>query len=349
MLVKENWNAGDTVEADDINEIGSVANLLRHITMTAGHTVAAGDSLGVLPVPVAEVLRDTSTSGSATGSSASPTTFSFTVGNNSNRILVIFTDDTGGNFGPDAVTGITYAGDALTQISWSGDGAYGSFTSNRCQAWYLLNPDVGANNIVMTYANATSRAIRRHVFSFYNVSAVASVGSSSNPAGSPAAIALSVAPTTNGSVLVGMEKGDLTASTVIANNISTEDTGSAGWCNPVYPISIRTINLSSGGNAAMAIQLTPVMTSATYKVYKTAGGFATRATGFVGFASEAADLDDPVVVTVNGVEANQSGLTPGAIYYVSDTEGDIGSSAGSTSQKVGKALSATQLLIINDV
>lgn len=50
----------------------------------------------------------------------------------------------------------------------------------------------------------------------------------------------------------------------------------------------------------------------------------------------------------SGVVQGFTGLTPNAKYYVQNTEGTIGTSAGSTTILVGKAISATELLIIHD-
>lgn len=49
-----------------------------------------------------------------------------------------------------------------------------------------------------------------------------------------------------------------------------------------------------------------------------------------------------------GVVTGLSGLTAGAIYYLSNTVGAISTTAGTVTKKIGRALSATTLLIIND-
>lgn len=76
----------------------------------------------------------------------------------SNRILFVTT--MGSNGASDVITGITYNGDALTKIGNSQKG-----TSNRFHAlWYLVNPDTGANNIVVS-ASATD-IIKAHGASY---------------------------------------------------------------------------------------------------------------------------------------------------------------------------------------
>lgn len=66
---------------------------------------------------------------------------------------------------------------------------------------------------------------------------------------------------------------------------------------------------------------------------------------FIGFASAAITAGNSGVVVVGGIMTGLSGLTTGVTYYLQDTAGAIGSSAGSVSRKIGLALSSTTLLI----
>lgn len=70
-------------------------------------------------------------------------------------------------------------------------------------------------------------------------------------------------------------------------------------------------------------------------------------TAFIGFAEEAITKDSTGSVVISGVVSGQSGLTPGTRYYLSSTPGAISSSAGGNTVKVGKAVSATELLLTN--
>lgn len=69
---------------------------------------------------------------------------------------------------------------------------------------------------------------------------------------------------------------------------------------------------------------------------------------FIGFAKTTVAKDAAALVVTSGVLGGFSGLTTGSTYYLTDGWGTIGTSAGTTSKKVGKAISATELLIIND-
>lgn len=72
------------------------------------------------------------------------------------------------------------------------------------------------------------------------------------------------------------------------------------------------------------------------------------ANNFIGFAAENIATSTSGLVTINGIDNNQSDLTVGAIYYLSDTSGAISSIAGTISRKIGLAVSSTQILIKHD-
>lgn len=70
-------------------------------------------------------------------------------------------------------------------------------------------------------------------------------------------------------------------------------------------------------------------------------------TNFIGFAFEDASLGETISVLVTGQTSSLSGLTVGSAYYLSDTSGEISTTPGSVSKKIGLSLSATSLLILN--
>lgn len=82
------------------------------------------------------------------------------------------------------------------------------------------------------------------------------------------------------------------------------------------------------------------------RAYKADSDVASLATGFCGFAYAAASAAANVTLQYSDVMSGFAGLTIGSTYYVNATPGAIGTSAGSTSKKVGIAISATQLLIL---
>lgn len=79
----------------------------------------------------------------ANGLAGTTITFSHTVAAGNGRALVVVT---GGRNGAN-VSAVTYNGDALTKIGERDDG------STEVQIWYMLDPDVGTANIVVTKAS----------------------------------------------------------------------------------------------------------------------------------------------------------------------------------------------------
>ena len=70
-----------------------------------------------------------------------------------------------------------------------------------------------------------------------------------------------------------------------------------------------------------------------------------RNSNFIGFAISTTTAGQQVPYQQTGIMAGFSGLTPGLTYYLSNTTGAISTSPGTTSVRVGIAISATQLLI----
>lgn len=62
-------------------------------------------------------------------------------------------------------------------------------------------------------------------------------------------------------------------------------------------------------------------------------------------APEDAVDGDMIDVCVYGPVEGYTGMTPGAIHYVSDTAGEIGTGAGSNTKRIGWAISATALFV----
>ena len=70
-----------------------------------------------------------------------------------------------------------------------------------------------------------------------------------------------------------------------------------------------------------------------------------RANTFIGFVEASVISGDPAVVTSGAVINFLTGLTAGSLYYLSDTTGQISTTNGSQSRLIGRALTATKLLI----
>lgn len=105
------------------------------------------------------------------GSTGSSITISLTVGNNNNRLLVVgvMSEEPGAPTGNLVVSGITYDGVALTKID--ADQETGASTT-RCELWYLLNPNTGTHNVVITFTGSIQGAFGGAI-SYYGVKQVA--------------------------------------------------------------------------------------------------------------------------------------------------------------------------------
>lgn len=68
---------------------------------------------------------------------------------------------------------------------------------------------------------------------------------------------------------------------------------------------------------------------------------------FIGFANSNINKNFSGPVSISGLIEKLSGLTPGSKYYIQDTAGNIGTSAGTTTIKCGVAITSTTLLITN--
>lgn len=83
------------------------------------------------------------------------------------------------------------------------------------------------------------------------------------------------------------------------------------------------------------------------KAYRADATVAATADSAIGMQLGAVDVGDAASIQVGGiVDLSTLSLTKGAIYYLQDTAGDIGTSAGTVTKKIGFAVSDTELLII---
>lgn len=125
---------------------------------------------------------------------------------------------------------------------------------------------------------------------------------------------------------------------------------------------VTVINTSGGYSSGSAMSLnTPNWTAydsgnddfnfATFiskegNVFKAEADYEVLTDGFVGFARAAANAAATVEAQLTGVVYKASwGLTEGKQYFLTDTAGAIGSTAGTYSKKVGKALTTEKLFI----
>lgn len=328
---------GTTYPAGDGSGLTNVPTGFIKQILTAGQTLAAGQAVNLLPFPAADIAFDAKT---AINFSSTGNTSTFAVANNNNRFLIVATSNiTGGK----SVSAITYNGVGLTRL------VHQTGVGTVLDLWYLVAPATGSNSLVFTMS--ASDTCYASVYSYYNCAQQAPEADTAvqSIAGGPANAI--VTPLTNGALVFGLSNISVTGGTAAANNVQnnssqlyTSDSG------PIYPPSAQNLVTSdpgAGNIGAIVASIAPVAAGSVARVYKASSAVAINTNGLVGFADGAATVGNTVSVCLGGVEVNLSGLTVGAFYYLNDTPGTIGISAGTVSRKIGIAISATQLLITN--
>ena len=123
------------------------------------------------------------------------------------------------------------------------------------------------------------------------------------------------------------------ATTGTGQGTSTTSDSGANWADNTGPL-YTTLNFQE------------TTAGLIYLANSTSNNF--RANNFIGFANANISASSSGIVIVSGVASGFTSLSSGSTYYLNDTNGTIGTSAGSQSRKIGIALSATTLLIKHD-
>jgi hypothetical protein len=124
-----------------------------------------------------------------------------------------------------------------------------------------------------------------------------------------------------------------------------------GYANGVaYLRSLGVWSTPAGGSITdlhFQINMAQFSTASGPRVLKTEAdsSYSYRYNNFIGFAMETISNGGNVRVYLSGAANSLTGLTVGSVYYLSNTPGLIGTSAGSNSVKVGRAIKTTSLLI----
>lgn len=287
-------------------------------------------------------------------SSGTTVTKSFTTGNNANRILIVAIDS---NIAPSTVT---YGGIAMTSLISQAltDGSYTLYT------YYLIAPATGANNIIVTLGSTGNANI--HIRSYYNAKQTGQPDTSGKNVAGTNTVANSLSTVANGSRIVafgaggtGWTSGTMTSITNAPNNFQSSSANvpvSDSDTIIVFPGTTsvtNTIPAQLGGSghvgiiqisiAPATIPLQAVVPSSSVSVAFGQNLY----TAFIGFAASTVSAGINVGVIIGGIATGLSALTPNTKYYLNDTVGTIGTSAGTNSKSVGIALSATTILVAN--
>lgn len=313
----------------------------------AGDSLTANEAVVVSPYAQSDggIKRDNEV---ASASSS----YGITIGNNSNRILIVITADNSGG----TISAVSAGGNAMTNInSYAGSGGY-------IKTWFLANPPTGSVTITITGAALMGSSAR----SFYNASQSAPTQFSNGNTTSAPPLNLGTLTATNqcSAILVfgvsaNMSSSSFTGSVDAStqNNVFTNNgsqyTGSAwGGVKFANTVSTPTVNFASGSGtwavSGVAMVIAPATAPALGLIKATASntginGALTEVVGFV-YATKAVGSTDVKLYLPNGEVPGFSSLTAGSVYYLSNTAGAIATSAGTTSKKVGVASATTKLI-----
>lgn len=237
----------------------------------------------------------------------------------SNKLLVAFMMNAGSSGNPAEPSGITWNGQALTkrQVQASAD-------RRSCTAWYLVVGDLAVDTTAtLTVSGATAPGFNVGTVQWFDITNA----DQSNP----------IADSANAS--------DPTITALTPNQAIHLVLTAAS--------ADQTITLPSGYTSALALTTGGWNRSAGYAYVSGVGDFTVAwswtattdeesAAVVIKNAGSATDCN----IVVGGILAGFSGLTPNAKYYLSNTAGAISTSPGSTSILIGKAISATEIVII---
>lgn len=325
---------------------------------TAGESITGATA----PVPVSlstyqsdgGILLDSKVNGSfsITTGGFSGNTSNITVAANSNKKLVI---------------AITWIGNgAISTVKWN---TTESMTLAKSQTYnyggvdfkiyiyYLDNPTAttAAVSIVGSGDGSHSATGQYAIYSYYNtLTGIGSTDGHSDSSGNIVTVTNTITPAGLGSKIISAAITGSTSSSIV--NIGSNQYTASGYLfgdgGIVFPVKSTSFSLTTSNSALASVEIKP-FTTAIYAVKKSSSSSVTNIdegnlyTTFVGFATTTASANASITIQTNSIVGGFSGLVAGSIYYINDTAGTIGTTAGSNTKKVGLAVSTTELLIEN--
>lgn len=247
---------------------------------------------------------------------------SFTVNAGTSRVLYIqfsFENVTGA---PTMPTAVSWNGSALTQVA--------SITSNRTgiSIWRLvLGTSASGTTGTIVFSGHTATAqldVFAAVYQFVDQTTPELATDTTVTTGSTTSITDDVTPTQAYTLVIAGFSTDLTGAPTLDGRLTIRQSNTTSFRNYQSDGYVR-------GSAAKQI----------VAAYSSSASLQTSLAVVLKNAVSTA-----AVVHMMGVIGGFTGLTPGAKYYLSNTIGAISTTPGTTSIYLGKAVSATELLII---
>lgn len=256
--------------------------------------------------------------------STGATTFSHTLQAGTDRVVVVFIAAQVSSGSVTAPSGVTWNGNAMTQQGSTQDAALNQMTVWRYAAGTGIEV---TGNVVVTGLSGTGLVydIVALNYQYIDQSTVVLDSDVTNDTASGGDVPNTLSPQQAYGIAVGaaMNSGNVQT---LDSAFSTRQDHTAPRCAFGDVVYIGTDNISYSHDIT--------------------GGSSTG-TNRIGIVLELKNsVSTEVKVVVGGKIKGFSGLTPGANYYLSNTAGAISTTPGATSIKVGKALSATEIVII---
>ena len=338
-------------------DIATILSLpVTQVTYTAGEAITIGQPLHYSPYTQngLPVTYDSNNSGNFF--SGTSNSISITVGNNSNRLLIADIMVPAGA----AVTSVTYNGVAMTQI----DTQALPNSGNIQYSFRLIAPSTGANNLTVNTSGSLALGLAVIGTSYYNADQTTPVEvSAKSTTSGGGTFNQNITPLTGGAMLHAGYAYNATSGTStisfggIAGVNLVDISGTLGSAKANAPavlevpaaITIANTHTGSSFRGVIALAIKPSQTQAAGVVKASAAAgttFTAAKQDFVGFATQSVTAGSPVITQVALVATGLSGLTIGKYYYLQNTAGAIGLTAGTVSKIVAKAISTTTAIII---
>jgi hypothetical protein len=334
MTALKRWTAGDALTAADLNLDFGLLKPARYFSAPAAENFSIRDALCAGPFQ-----SDGGIKLDARGTSTTVTT-SITIGNHTNRYLVIFVLSNK-NYGTPTVT---FNGVTMTAVDNNG-GGYSHWLSS----FVIPAPPIGTYNLVVTIGGGYQYT---SYYSIYNASQSTSLDAHA-VGGFTHGGNIGVTTVANGAMVFGAATtpngwgGPVTAE----NTQSSPYSGDSGQVFPAGTYVYGSIGDTYGAYETILVLSIAPVTAPAIGIYKATSAAPAQTwskyLSFIGFADATVTAGNTANALLGGVVTGFSNLVAGAGYYLNDAAGTIGTSQGTNMKKVGIAVSTSELLITN--
>ena len=346
----------DTTGTGSLLRLSALGGEIYEKTFTAGENITAGQPLHYSEyAQLNPITVDASTSAHSFSAGATHNC-SVTIANQSNRLLIVDLEYDNGV----TVSSVTYNGVAMTLI----DSQAAPASGNIVRSYRLIAPTVGTANVTVTTSGGSISTFGLAIMatSYYNVDQTTPVEATAKSSTSGGGTFSHSISTLTGGALVHAAyafNGTSGTSTITFDSVSglnainiASSFGAAKARSPVsetvQSVTVDNTHSASANRAVLLLAIKPseAQSPRVQKASATAAtAFVEVKQNFVGFAKETITAGNTIKVQTGGIITGLSGLSIGKYYYIQDTAGNLGLSAGTVSKIACKAISATSAVI----